>query len=87
MTVTQTEAHALPDQMYSDANPASGRWLRWLLPALAIAGAVAAVLVVSGVVAPSLLIYAAVIGGSGLMHVFGHGGHGGHEGGSPPAKR
>jgi len=87
MTMTQTEAQALPDQTHSDAHPASGRRSPWLLPALAIAGAVATVLVVSGVVAPNLLIWAAVIGGCGLMHVFGHGGHGGHEGGSPPAKR
>ncbi|OGO58204.1 MAG: hypothetical protein A2V85_14675 [Chloroflexi bacterium RBG_16_72_14] len=34
-------------------------------------------LVVAGVLPPSIVLYAALLGGCALMHVFGHGGHGG----------
>ena len=84
--MTQTESQALSDQTHSDAHPATGRRPRWLIPAVAIVGVIAAVLLVSGLVSPWLLIYGGALAGCGLMHLFGHGGHGGHGGGTPPAK-
>lgn len=56
---------------------------RWLVPAL-VAGAVIAVLLISGVLSPSFLLYGGLLAGCGLMHLFGHGGHGGYDGGSSP---
>lgn len=69
-----------------DQRPA---WPRWLLPA-AVAGVVVVVLLVSGVLSPTFLLYGGLLAGCGLMHLFGHGGHGGHGGrgsggGAPPA--
>ena len=61
---------------------------RWLWPAL-IGIPLVGALLVFGVISPSILLYAGLIGGCALMHVFGHGGHGGQghsEHGSAPAE-
>lgn len=58
---------------------------RWLLPGLAVAIIVGA-LVVAGVLSLSTVLYAGLLGGMLLMHLGGHGGHGGratHDKGSP----
>ena len=52
---------------------------RWLLPGLAI-GVIVATLIVAGVLSPSTVLYAGLIGGMFVMHLGGHGGHGGHGG-------
>ncbi len=62
---------------------------RWLLPAIAVAAAAAALLYL-GVLTPSSLLTIGLFGGMIGMHLFGHGshaGHGGHEahGGNPAA--
>lgn len=54
-------------------------WSRWLVPA-AVAGVVVVVLLVSGVLSPTFLLYGGLLAGYSLMHLFGHGGHGGHSG-------
>lgn len=58
-----------------DAPAAPARW--WLRPALVGALAVGA-LVVAGILPPSTVFYAALLGGCVLMHLVGHGGHGRH---------
>ena len=78
MTAQQREhshQHALPavTGMPARRRPA------WLIPVLGVAGAAAVALALSGLVSPTLLIYAGVLAGCGLMHLFGHGGHGGHR--------
>ena len=52
----------------------------WLWPAL-IGIPLVGALLVFGVITPTILLYAGLIGGCALMHVFGHGSHGGagHE--------
>jgi hypothetical protein len=50
---------------------------RWLVPALAV-GLAAAALVVGGVISLSSVLYFGFFGGMILMHFGGHGGHGGH---------
>ena len=52
---------------------------RWLLPALAIGG-VAAILVLAGVVSFGTVFSVGLVGGMLVMHLGGHGGHGGHGG-------
>lgn len=52
---------------------------RWLLPAIVVA-IVAIGLVISGVMSPSSVLFAGLLGGMLLMHLGGHGGHGGHGG-------
>ena len=51
---------------------------RWLLPALAIGG-VAAILVLAGVVSFGTVFSVGLVGGMLVMHLGGHG-HGGHGG-------
>ena len=87
MTVSDHEMHTQHEQTHGAPEAAAGQRRRWLIPALAIGGAIAAVLVISGLVSASLLVYAALFGGMFLMHAGGHGGHGGHGGGTPPAPR
>lgn len=50
---------------------------RWLVPAL-IGVPLVGALLAFGVISPMVLLYAGLIGGCALMHLFGHGGHGGH---------
>lgn len=66
---------AQPTSRTSDA--ASSR-PRWLLPALAIGG-IAAVLVLAGVVSLGTVFSVGLVGGMLVMHLGGHG-HGGHGG-------
>lgn len=92
MTTTENvhSHHSAIDAHVGTPNAAAwnaGRRRRWLIPALAIGGAIAAVLVISGLVSPAVLIYGGLLAGCGLMHLFGHGGHGSHGGGTPPAAR
>lgn len=60
-------------------SPATSR-PRWLVPGLLVA-ALAAGLVLAGVLSLTTVIYAGLFGGMILMHVGGHGGHGGYGGG------
>lgn len=53
---------------------------RWLIP-VTIAATVAIVLVLTGLVSVSAVLYAGLFGGMMLMHLGGHGGHGGGHGG------
>jgi hypothetical protein len=55
---------------------------RWLMPSL-IGISLIGVLLVSGVLSLTLLLYAGLFGGCALMHLFGHGGHGGTGGHGP----
>lgn len=69
------------DRSTQSFDPATGSARpRWLLPAL-VGGAVVVVLVVFGVLSPSVVLYGGLLGGMVLMHAGGHGGHGGHGGG------
>jgi hypothetical protein len=62
-----------PDAARRPARP------RWLLPGAVIAVAVS-VLVLTGVLPWSVVLYGGFFVGMVLMHVGGHGGHGGHSG-------
>lgn len=78
MTATVEEMGYHDEEAHVDQRTAAGTRRRWLIPALAVVGIVAAALLVTGLVAPSLLLYAGILAGCGLMHLFGHGAHGGH---------
>jgi hypothetical protein len=52
---------------------------RWLMPSV-VGISLITVLLVSGVLSPTFLLYAGLFGGCALMHLFGHGAHGGHGG-------
>ena len=74
-----THPHPMTAEQRGPAAPAK-QTPRWLWPALVGIPLVGALLVF-GVISPTILVYAGLIGGCALMHVFGHGGHGGsgHE--------
>ena len=80
MTATPIETQAQHAAPHNDAGSANRHRRRWLFPALVVAGAVAALDVLAGVVSPALAVYGALIVGCVLMHLFGHGSHGAHNG-------
>jgi hypothetical protein len=47
---------------------------RWLVPAVIIA-LIAGGLVITGTLPPTVILYAGLLGGCALMHLFGHGKH------------
>lgn len=83
MTATTGETHVHHEARPSALLGARER-PRLLLPVLGGGVMLTILLVVFGVLSTSALLYLAVIGGCGLMHVFGHGGHGRSN---PPADR